>query len=121
MACWGLCSPAEHATAHDWLQTVVCLWLWGAWRLTPAVVQVAGLGQLFAALKEDVEALLLQAPSVSLDELAAQLHSTSTMLQEQVRLLGCASWLTAGCAMWPCGTAAVPHVNRRAGYSAAPC
>lgn len=62
-------------------------------------MQVAGLGQLFAALKEDVEALLLQAPSVSLDELAAQLHSTSTMLQEQVRqwLGPCQLQLTAGC------------------------
>ena len=48
-------------------------------------MQVGQLGQLFGALKQDVEALLLQAPSVSLDELAAQLHSTGTMLQEQVR------------------------------------
>ena len=52
-----------------------------------ACVQVDQLSQLFGALKEDVEALLLQAPSVSLDELAAQLHSTSTMLQEQVGLV----------------------------------
>ena len=52
--------------------------------------QVGQLGQLFGGLKEDVEALLLQAPSVSLDELAAQLHSTATMLQEQVCRLGLA-------------------------------
>ena len=55
---------------------------------------MADLERLFCSLKEDVEALLLQAPSVSLDELAAQLHSTCTMLQEQVGSAHIASLLS---------------------------
>ena len=65
------------------------------------MVQVGQLGQLFGGLKEDVEALLLQAPSVSLDELAAQLHSTATMLQEQVGSWGSDSKLHLACHVAP--------------------
>ena len=51
-----------------------------------AGVQVAGLEELFSALKADVEALFMQAPTVHLEALATQLHAMEPHLEELVTL-----------------------------------
>ena len=53
---------------------------------------MAGLEELFSALKADVEALFMQAPTVHLEALAAQLHAMEPHLEELVTLQ--ATWHT---------------------------